>query len=145
MKQNSELDKKLYIKFMNGDEESFNSIVVKYRSTLVSFVYKIINDFDIAEDISHYDYLKRMCNDGLKRRYGTPSDEAIERLNYELDVIEKMGYVTYYLIVYDFIRFAKENNIPVGPGRGSGAGSLVAFLVGITDVDPMKFDLLFLR
>ena len=101
--------------------------------------------FDIAEDISHYDYLKRMCDEGLKKRYGTPSDEAIERLNYELDVIERMGYTDYYLIVHDFVDFAKKSGISVGPGRGSGAGSIAAYAIGITDIDPMKYNLLFER
>ncbi|MBE6788233.1 MAG: DNA polymerase III subunit alpha [Ruminococcaceae bacterium] len=92
------------------------------------------------------DYFYRLCFEGLYRNYGKDVDKKIvDRLNYELSVIEKMGYVTYYLIVYDFIRFAKEKNIPVGPGRGSGAGSLAAYCIGITGIDPIRYNLLFER
>jgi len=95
---------------------------------------------------SNCDYFYRLCFEGLKRNYGDNVDsKIIDRLNYELSVIEKMGYITYYLIVYDFIRYAKENNIPVGPGRGSGAGSLAAYCIGITGIDPIKYNLLFER
>lgn len=90
-------------------------------------------------------YLRDMCKEGLVKRYGTPSDEAYERLEYELDVITKMGYTDYYLIVWDFINYAKKNDIPVGPGRGSGAGSLCAYCIGITGIDPLKYNLLFER
>ena len=92
------------------------------------------------------DYFYRLCFEGLYRNYGKDVDEKIvDRLNYELSIIEKMGYITYYLIVYDFIRFAKENDIPVGPGRGSGAGSLAAYCIGITGIDPIRYNLLFER
>ena len=95
---------------------------------------------------SNRDYFYRLCFEGLYRNYGKDVDQSIiDRLNYELSIIEKMGYVTYYLIVYDFIRFAKENKIPVGPGRGSGAGSLAAYCIGITGIDPIKYQLLFER
>ena len=92
------------------------------------------------------DFLANMCRYGLKKRYGeniTP--ELTERLEYELDVIIRMGYTDYYLIVWDFVAYAKKNDIPVGPGRGSGAGSLAAYCIGITDIDPMKYNLLFER
>lgn len=92
------------------------------------------------------DYFYRLCFEGLYRNYGKDVDKKIvDRLNYELSIIEKMGYITYYLIVYDFIRFAKENDIPVGPGRGSGAGSLAAYCIGITGIDPIRYQLLFER
>lgn len=91
------------------------------------------------------EYFTALCFKGLKKRYGQPSEKAIERLNYELDVIKKMGFTDYYLIVWDFIRFAKEKKIPVGPGRGSGAGSLAAYCIGITGIDPLKYNLLFER
>ena len=91
-------------------------------------------------------YFRRLCNEGMHKHYGeNPGPEVIERLEYELSVVERMGYVEYYLIVYDFINYAKEVGIPVGPGRGSGAGSIAAYCVGITGVDPMRFHLLFER
>ncbi|MCD7770482.1 MAG: DNA polymerase III subunit alpha [Oscillospiraceae bacterium] len=91
-------------------------------------------------------YLRQMSLDGLKRRYGNNiTDEIRERLDYELSVISGMGYVNYYLIVWDFINYAKTHGIPVGPGRGSGAGSLVAYCIGITGIDPIKYNLLFER
>ncbi len=91
-------------------------------------------------------YFKRMCYEGLKKHYGSqPAPEIRERLEYELDVIIKMGYVDYYLIVYDFIRYAKTHDVPVGPGRGSGAGSLCAYCIGITGIDPIRYNLLFER
>lgn len=91
-------------------------------------------------------FFRRLCEEGLKKRYGEnyPSEVA-DRLEYELDVITRMGYVDYYLIVYDFIRYAKSVGIPVGPGRGSGAGSIAAYCIGITGIDPMKYQLLFER
>ncbi|MBQ5311450.1 MAG: DNA polymerase III subunit alpha [Oscillospiraceae bacterium] len=90
-------------------------------------------------------YLRRLCEQGLKKRYGTPSKEITDRLAYELDVVISMGYTDYYLIVWDFVTYAKKHDIPVGPGRGSGAGSLAAYCIGITDIDPIRFSLLFER
>ena len=91
-------------------------------------------------------YLRQLCTEGLRRRYGdTPAQTVTERMNYELGVIEHMGYVDYFLIVWDFVHYAKTHDIPVGPGRGSGAGSLCAYLIGITDIDPLKNGLLFER
>ncbi|MEG1870220.1 MAG: DNA polymerase III subunit alpha, partial [Oscillospiraceae bacterium] len=91
-------------------------------------------------------FFRRKCFDGLYRHYGNPPDPAaLERLEFELNVITSMGYVDYYLIVFDFIDFAKRNGIPVGPGRGSGAGSISAYCIGITNIDPMKYNLLFER
>ena len=100
-----------------------------------------------AEGVSdNVSYFKKLCFAGMKKRYGDdPPAEYIERMNYELDVVIKMGYVDYYLIVWDFIRYAREQKIPVGPGRGSGAGSIAAYCIGITSVDPMKYNLLFER
>ncbi len=101
--------------------------------------------FDIGKR-DHFEYLKELCYKGLEAHYGNHADPALkERLDYELSVIQKMGYVDYYLIVQDFVGFAKKNGIPVGPGRGSGAGSLAAYCVGITGIDPIKYDLLFER
>ena len=90
-------------------------------------------------------YLRRLCAEGLIYRYGEASVELQERLDYELETIEKMGYTEYFLIVWDFIKYAKDNNIAVGPGRGSAAGSIVAYTLGITDIDPIKYHLIFER
>ena len=91
------------------------------------------------------DYLNDICRKKIYERYNLPDEKIFNRLNYELDIIRRMGYAGYFLIVQDFINFAKENNIAVGPGRGSAAGSLVAYVLGITEIDPLKFDLLFER
>lgn len=101
--------------------------------------------FEINEDISHFEYFRRLCYEGLEKRYNNPPQEYIDRLEYELETVNKMGYTDYYLIVADFVSFAKGQGIPVGPGRGSGAGSLAAYCMGITDLDPMKYNLLFER
>ena len=91
-------------------------------------------------------YFHRLCEEGLHRHYGeTPPPAVRERLTYEMGVIEQMGYVNYYLIVDDFVRHAKSIHLPVGPGRGSGAGSLAAYCMGITGIDPIRYDLLFER
>lgn len=101
--------------------------------------------FDIG-DVDHYEYFRKMCYDGLYRLYGdTPDKSLFDRLEYELGVIRDMGYIDYYLIVQDFVSYAKRHDIPVGPGRGSGAGSLCAYCVGITGIDPIKHDLIFER
>lgn len=98
------------------------------------------------EGIDSYSYLKKKCIEGLKKRFGNSvGSKYRERLKKELDVIEKMGFCDYFLIVYDYVKYAKEHDIIVGPGRGSAVGSLVAYLLNITDVDPLKYDLLFER
>ncbi|WP_297130599.1 DNA polymerase III subunit alpha [Terrisporobacter sp.] len=101
--------------------------------------------YDVPEGYTTDSYLREICFKGLEERYKNPSQEVIERLDYELNVIEKMGYVEYFLITWDFINYAKENNIMVGPGRGSAAGSIVAYTLKITDIDPIKYSLLFER
>lgn len=101
--------------------------------------------FDIGER-DHFEYFKEKCTEGMHRIYGAkPEKRVTDRLNYELSVINRMGYVDYYLIVADFVNYAKSNGIPVGPGRGSGAASLAAYCIGITGVDPLKYDLYFER
>ncbi len=104
-------------------------------------------NYDVPEGFkTHEEYFRKLCADGIKERYGeNPSKEITERCEYELSVIVKMGYVDYYLIVWDFIHYAKTVGISVGPGRGSGAGSIVAYAIGITDIDPIKYNLLFER
>lgn len=101
--------------------------------------------FPLPEGTDHYEYLKNVCLKGLEERYETITEELIQRLEYELGVIKQMGYVDYFLIVWDFIRFAVESGIPTGPGRGSAAGSLVAYTLGITKIDPIKYNLLYER
>ena len=91
------------------------------------------------------EYLRKLTSEGLKKRYGTPSQKELDRAQYELNVICSMGYADYYLVVWDFINWSKEHGIPVGPGRGSGVGSIVAYSIGITDVEPLQYDLLFER
>lgn len=89
--------------------------------------------------------MRRLCQEGLRRRYAGANDEAAKRLEYEISIIEKMGFASYFLVVMDFVQFAKKNGIAVGPGRGSAAGSIVAYLLGITDIDPLRYGLLFER
>ena len=101
--------------------------------------------FDVPEGYSAEEYLTQLCFDGLKERYPGREEELKPRLEYELGVIKRMGYVDYFLIVWDYIRFAREHGIIVGPGRGSAAGSLVAYTTGITNIDPIKYNLIFER
>lgn len=111
------------------------------------FGHTILPNYDVPEEFAtHYDYLKKLTDDGIRNRYGeNPSKDIIEREEYELGVIKKMGYVDYFLIVWDYVHYAKSHGIPVGPGRGSGAGSIVAYAIEITDIDPIKYGLIFER
>ena len=111
------------------------------------FGHTILPNYDVPEEFeSHYDYFKKLSYDGLHKRYGEElSQEIIDRAEYELGTISKMGFVDYFLIVWDYINFAKTHDIPVGPGRGSGAGSVIAYALEITDIDPLKYGLIFER
>ncbi len=102
-------------------------------------------DFPVPEGFTTFSYLQKLCYDGLKERYPDTSDELKPRLDEELGVIQNMGYVEYFLIVWDYIRFAREQGIIVGPGRGSAAGSLVSYTTGITNIDPIRYGLIFER
>ncbi|GAA0177602.1 DNA polymerase III subunit alpha [Clostridium sediminicola] len=102
-------------------------------------------NYPLSEGTSHYEYLKELCYKGLRERYKEITEELDERLQYELRIINEMGYVDYFLIVWDFMDYCVENNIMTGPGRGSAAGSLVAFTLGITKIDPIKYNLIFER
>ena len=102
-------------------------------------------DSEEEEGEASWSYLHHLCYEGLNRRYGSEKPELTERLDYELSVIRNMGFIDYFLIVWDFINYAKTNGIMVGPGRGSAAGSIVAYTLAITDIDPLKYDLLFER
>ena len=101
--------------------------------------------YDVPDDMTSWEYLNKLCYEGLERRYENPPEELRERLKYELDTIQHMGYVDYFLIVWDFINYAKRHDIAVGPGRGSAAGSIVSYCLEITNIDPMRYQLLFER
>ncbi|MDD4503577.1 MAG: DNA polymerase III subunit alpha, partial [Clostridiaceae bacterium] len=101
--------------------------------------------FDVPEGYTSDTYIRKLCYDGLEKRYIEITNELKDRAEYELSVVTKMGYSDYYLIVWDYVKFAKDNGIMVGPGRGSGAGSLVAYCLGITNIDPIKYKLIFER
>ncbi len=101
--------------------------------------------YDVPEGYTSWEYLNKLCFEGLQRNYVQPDGALTERLQYELSVIQKMGYVDYFLIVWDFIKFARDHDIMVGPGRGSAAGSIVSYCLGITNIDPIKYQLLFER
>lgn len=108
-----------------------------------------VPEFDVPEEYDAFSYLKHLCEEGLKKRYNAVSEGEMsslkERLSYELNTINKMGYVDYFLIVWDFIKYAKDHGIAVGPGRGSAAGSIVSYCLEITNIDPIKYNLLFER
>ena len=101
--------------------------------------------YDVPDGYTSWEYLQKLCREGLEKRYPDPSDELKERLDYELGTIKNMGYVDYFLIVWDFIKYAKDHGIAVGPGRGSAAGSIVSYCLGITTIDPIRYQLLFER
>lgn len=144
----------LYMK----SEDEMAALVPNYPEALEN-TYRIAHscnvefDFDsrhlprypLPEGVDPYQYLRSLCEEGFAKRYSADDSVARERLEYELGVISSMGFVDYFLIVWDFIKYAKEHGIPVGPGRGSGAGSIVAYTLNITMLDPLKYDLLFER
>lgn len=101
--------------------------------------------YEVPEGYTNVEYLRKLCMEGLKKRYKNITDDIMERFEYEFNTIVDMGYVDYFLIVWDFIKFAKDNNIMVGPGRGSAAGSIVSYSLGIIDIDPLKHGLIFER
>ena len=146
----------LYVKSPEEMKEYFANVPDAIANTVkiadecnveFEFGHTILPNYDVPDEFAtHFDYLKHLTDDGIIKRYGeNPSQEIIERKDYELSVIDKMGYVDYFLIVWDYINYAKSNGIPVGPGRGSGAGSIVAYAIGITDIDPIKYGLIFER
>lgn len=101
--------------------------------------------YDVPDGMTSWEYLNKLCYEGLEKHYGDPSPELKDRLKYELDIIQNMGYVDYFLIVWDFIKYARDHGIPVGPGRGSAAGSIVSYCLEITNIDPIRYQLLFER
>lgn len=147
-----------YVKSKEQMEEAFSYIPQAVENTQkiadmcnveFEFGHTILPEFKIDENISHLEYFKNRCYEGIKKRYDVNDEEKIkqvkQRLEYEIGIIDKMGFVDYFLIVADFISYAKNNKIAVGPGRGSGAGSLAAYLMEITDIDPLEFNLIFER
>ena len=145
-----------YIKSPEEMSDYFSEVIDAVENT-VKIADKIDYDFEFGvtklpnydvpkEFKTHYDYFYDLCQKGIRNRYGeNPSKEVLDRLEYEISVIKKMGYVDYFLIVWDYINYAKSVGIPVGPGRGSGAGSIAAYAIGITDIDPLKYGLIFER
>ena len=124
--------------------ENTEEIANRCQVEIVFGEYKL-PQFDVPEGYTAEEYLEKLCNEGLVNRYGTQASRHGERLEKELEVIRTMGFVDYFLIVWDFIRFARERGISVGPGRGSAAGSIVAYALGITNIDPIRYNLLFER
>ena len=133
--------------FPNHKEAIYETLKIAEKCNLeFEFGVTKIPYFHIDGVTDNSEYLTKTAFSGLKEKYGDDvKSEIVDRLNYELEVISSMGYVDYFLIVSDFVKFAKNNGIPVGPGRGSGAGSLVAYCIGITAVDPIKYNLIFER
>ncbi len=130
-----------------GCDEAFENTAAIAERCNVEFVFHEYHlpSFPVPGDCTNEEFFRRLCMDGFRERYTNPPESYRERLEYEIGVISRMGYVNYYLIVWDFIRYAKERGIPVGPGRGSGAASIVAYCMHITEVDPMKYALIFER
>ena len=136
----------MYEKFKYAAEALENTHKIAERCNVeIVFGEQKIPKYDVPEGYTAFTYLEKLCMDGIKERYSPVTDELKERLKYELNVINNMGYVDYFLIVWDFINYAKENGISVGPGRGSAAGSIVSYCLKITNIDPIKYSLIFER
>ena len=144
-----------YFKSPEEMKEAFKAVPEAIENTLkiadmcnveIEFGHTILPEYKIEENVTHLEYFTKKCYDAIPKKYPESKwNEVKERLDYEISVIDKMGYIDYFLIVQDFINYAKSQGIPVGPGRGSGAGSLAAYLIGITDIDPLRFGLIFER
>ena len=119
--------------------------IAKRCNVTISFGEYKLPVYPVPQPYSPYEYLKLLCQEGLKERYKTITQSLLERLEFELKTIDDMGFVDYFLIVWDFIKYARDNGIMVGPGRGSAAGSLVSYCLRVTDIDPIKYNLLFER
>ena len=132
--------------FPGCDEAIENTVRIAEKCNL-DFVFNEYHlpSFPIPEGYTNEEYFRKLCYEGFAQRYPDKPESYVERLEYEIGVISRMGYVNYYLIVWDFINYAKQQGIPVGPGRGSGAASIVAYCMHITEVDPMKYSLIFER
>lgn len=146
--------KEFYLKSPKEMHDLFSSYQGALENTVkifnrcnVDFDFSTIHmpEFKVPEPYTPFDYLQKLCQEGLYSKYGNVTEQIQARLDFELDTIRQMGYVDYFLIVWDFIRYAREKDIIVGPGRGSAAGSLVAYTLNITQIDPIKYGLLFER
>ncbi|MFH1368412.1 MAG: DNA polymerase III subunit alpha [Elusimicrobiota bacterium] len=132
--------------FSHSPEAVKNTVEIAEKCSLeIKFDKLYLPDYPVPAGKTAEKYLDELCGEGLKKRYAVPSAEHTGRLEHELSIINKMGFAPYFLIVWDFIKYAKSGGIPVGPGRGSGAGSIVAYVLGITDICPLKYGLLFER
>ena len=133
-------------KFADCPEALANTAKIAARCNVeLSFGHLLLPEFPIPDGLTAEAYLRKLCLEGMPARYAEPEQQVWDRLEYELGIIHKMGYDGYFLIVWDFINYSRSHDIPVGPGRGSAAGSIVAYLLGITSIDPLKYDLLFER
>ncbi len=132
--------------FPYAQEAVTNTALIAERCNVeIEFGVTKLPRFEVPGGYDSWTYLNKICFDGLKERYPDDDGTLVEKLNYELDVIKNMGYVDYFLIVWDFINWSRENGIPVGPGRGSAAGSIVSYCLQITNIDPIRYGLLFER
>ena len=132
--------------FKDVPEALKNTLDIAQKCNLVFDFSKVyLPKFPLPPGVSEDDYLKELCYKNVEKRYPSASKDVYERLDYELGVIKKTGFSSYFLIIWDLIKYAKENDIPVGPGRGSAAGSVVSYLLNITDIDPLKYNLIFER
>ncbi|MBD3328721.1 DNA polymerase III subunit alpha [Candidatus Peregrinibacteria bacterium] len=136
--------KKAFDDFPNAIANTLN--IAEKIDIEIPFGQDLIPKFNTPNSVPNNEYLRELCENGLKKRYGeSPEKNVYDRLNYELDIVEKMGFCDYFLIVWDFVKYAKDQGIAVGPGRGSAAGSLITYSLEITDLDPLKYGLIFER
>ena len=136
----------MYELFEDDEEALYNTQVIADMCNVeFDFNSYHLPNYNVPDNYTPFEYLKELCYKGVRKRYDEVKDFIIQRLDFELDVINQMGFVEYFLIVYDFINFAKENGVRVGPGRGSAAGSIVSYVLRITDIDPIEYNLLFER
>ncbi|MDI9596153.1 MAG: DNA polymerase III subunit alpha, partial [Atribacterota bacterium] len=132
--------------FIDVPEALSNTLKIAEKCNLeIEFRNAHLPDFDLPEKLTDNDYLRQLCYEGAKTKFKELNKEIRERLDYELSVIKKMGFATYFLIVWDFVNYAKNNHVMVGPGRGSAAGSLIAYCLNITSINPLDYNLLFER
>ena len=130
----------------NYDFNSNNQKILDMCNLKIELHKDLLPIYECPNNLDAYSYLKELCQDGMRKRFGSSVGKVyIDRLKYELNIINKMGFCNYFLVVYDYVKYAKEHGILVGPGRGSAAGSLVSYLLNITTIDPIKYNLLFVR
>lgn len=139
-------EEEMSVNFKELGQAMANTLKIAERCNVaLDFGKQYLPDYPLPNGVQPDAYLEELCIEGLRRRYGAPSEQVKQRMEYELKVIKSMNYSSYFLVVWDFIHFARSEGIPVGPGRGSAAGSLVSYLLGITNLDPLKYGLLFER